>query len=303
MILFIMMNKKLDQRSHQHHYSPPPSSWPQEKQKNSETVSDAKAGVKWEEFLLCFFVFYQKCSTSEFPRLHTEVWNNKSSTFQTLQVEQFFLFQEASFLEFGLQSCSHWRCDIFQPWIEKDNIPGGTGSSGSSIAGFEGILCQGLWGVEKLVVAFDQKMQRIPTWFQCYFWDLFWDPGVSFDRQKTTSFRRFKDWAGCLATHLGRGGRRHFSDSEWCPGDLLRTVARAKVGEHSPVDVFVATLTPAWFCEIPRYTGMGGESGGVIGMMEAAEVEGLIRFNETAVDSSEHSSLPWHDPCRLFRPK
>ena len=47
---------------------------------------------------------------------------------------------------------------------------------------------------------------------------------------------------------------------------------------------------------------MGGESGGVIGMMEARHFLGLLRFNETAVDSSEHSSLPWHDPCRLFRP-
>ena len=70
LVLFFMMNKELHPRSYQHHYSPPPSSWPQEKQKNSETVSDAKAGVKWEEFLLCFFVFYQKCS---------KVWISKAS--------------------------------------------------------------------------------------------------------------------------------------------------------------------------------------------------------------------------------
>ena len=211
--------------------------------------------------------------------------------------------------------------------LKKDNIPGGTGSSGSSIAGFEGILCQGLWGCEKPVVAFDQKPSEGISWFKdathpnlisALFLDFFEISGgyhliekkqevsdaskIELVAWKWMNTIRTTDAYWCLATHLGQGGRRHFSDSEWCPGDLLRTVTRAKVGENSPVDVFVATLTPAFFCEIPRYTGMGGESGGVIGMMEAAEVEGLIRFHETAVDSSAHSSLPWHDQCRLFRP-
>ena len=269
----------------------PPSSWPQEKQKNSETVSDAKAGVKWEEFLLCFF-FTRNVQRSEFPRLHTEVWNNKSSKFQTLQVEQFFLFQEASFLNLD---CGLVAIDVatsFNLPLKSCNIPGGTGSSGSSIAGFEGILCQGLDGVRSWLVAFNQKPSEGISWFKdatnpnlisALFLDFFeipWYHLIDKKQQVSDASKielvawkwmttiRTTDAYWCLATHLGRGGRRHFSDSEWCPGDLLRTVTWAKVGENSPVDGW-SNLNSRMVCEIPRYTGMGGESGGVIGMMEA----------------------------------